>query len=68
LFKTGFFTNKYLNGAALVSLFLICLVIFIPPVATAFGLTRLAAPLYIAGLGLALVPILVLELYKRFIK
>lgn len=68
LFKTGFFTNKYLNGAALVSLLLICLVIFIPPVATAFGLTRLAAPLYIAGLGLALVPILVLELYKRFIK
>lgn len=67
LFKTGFLTNKYLNAAALVSLLLICLVIFIPPAATAFGLTRLAAPLYIAGLGLALVPILVLELYKRII-
>lgn len=65
LFKTGFFTNKYLNAAALLSLFLICLILFIPPVATAFALTQLTASLYVTGLGLALVPVLLLEVYKR---
>ncbi len=68
LFEIGFFSNKYLSMAALASLFLICLVIFIPPVAAAFGMVRLTVPLYLAALGLALVPIPVLELYKRVIK
>ncbi|HWQ75966.1 MAG TPA: calcium-translocating P-type ATPase, PMCA-type [Syntrophomonas sp.] len=65
LFQIGFFTNKYLNGAALASLLLICLILFIPPAAAAFGMTQLSATLYLTGLGLALVPVLVMEIYKR---
>ena len=35
LFKIGVFSNKYLNGAAFVSLGLMALIVFIPPVTTA---------------------------------
>lgn len=64
LFKTGIFTNHYLNGAALISLCLIGLITFMPPLAVIFGLTMLPAHLYFTALGLAFVPIPVLELCK----
>lgn len=64
LFKTGFFTNKYLNGAAALSLFLIALITFVPPFALVFGLTALPGHLYLIALGLALIPIIVLEIAK----
>ncbi len=64
LFKIGFFTNPYLNGAALISAALIALVVFIPPVEVAFGLTHLSINLYIYAVGLALVPVIVLEISK----
>lgn len=66
MFKIGVFSNRYLNGAVLISLLLLALVVFVPPVATVFGLTQLRASLYLIALGLALVPILVLELSKAF--
>lgn len=66
LFTIGIFTNKYLNGAAAISLILIALVVFIEPVAYAFGLTRLTGEMYLYCLGMALVPVLVLELSKAF--
>lgn len=66
LFKTGFFTNKYLNLASLVSVALMCLVLFIPPVATVFGLIRLPLNLYVLGFGLAIVPVILLEIVKAF--
>ena len=47
LFKTGLFTNKYLNLASLVSTALMCLVLFVPPIASVFGLIRLPMKLYI---------------------
>ncbi len=62
---TGVFTNRILNGAVLLSLALVALVLFVPPVCTAFGLTALPASLYGIGLALALVPVLVLEIYKN---
>ena len=65
LIRTGIFTNKTLNGATLISLSLVLLVLFVPPVRTAFGLIGLSGQLYGIGLVLALVPILVLELYKN---
>lgn len=65
LIRTGIFTNKTLNGATLISLSLVMLVLFVPPVQAAFGLIPLTGQLYGIGLALALVPILVLEFYKN---
>ncbi|MDD4802342.1 MAG: calcium-translocating P-type ATPase, PMCA-type [Syntrophomonas sp.] len=65
LFRIGFFTNKYLNGAALLSTAMMAIVILIPPVTGAFGLTQLSAAMYFTALMLAFVPIIVLEIYKK---
>ena len=63
LFKTGFFTNKTLNGAVLVSVVLMLLVLF-TPIGIAFGLVILPVKLYLIALGLILVPLVVMELSK----
>lgn len=63
LFKIGAFTNTKLNGAALISIVLVALVLF-TPIGVAFGLITLSAKLYLIGLGLSLVPIVVMELAK----
>ena len=65
LFRIGPFTNHKLNGACLVSLALVALVLF-TPVSVAFSLIRLPGRLYALGLALALVPVVVMELSKRF--
>jgi len=66
LFKIGFFTNRYLTGAALISAALVVIVAMVPPVATAFGMTALTSEMYLIALGLSLVPVLVLEFSKAF--
>jgi len=66
LFSIGFFSNKYLNGAAVISTALIALVAFIPAVARVFGLVPLPASSYLLAVGLAMVPIAVLEFSKAF--
>ena len=63
LFQTGFFTNRKLNGAAALSTALMCLVLF-TPLSAAFGLAPLTPGLYLAGLGLSLAPLAVMELSK----
>lgn len=63
LFKIGVFTNRKLNGAALVSVALVLLVLF-TPLSVLFGLIWLPARLYLIGLGLIFVPVLVMELSK----
>ena len=65
LFKTGFFTNRRLNLACLLSVVLVALVLFMP-VSIAFGLITLSPQLYLIGLGLSLVPFVVMELSKAF--
>ena len=65
LFKTGAFGNSKLNGAALISLLLVALVLF-TPVSIAFGLIKLPVNLYLIGLGMALIPVVVMELSKAF--
>ena len=65
LFKTGAFGNTKLNGAALISLLLVALVLF-TPVSIAFGLIKLPVNLYLIGLGMALIPVVVMELSKAF--
>lgn len=63
LFRIGPFSNRRLNVAALLSLLLIALVLF-TPVSVAFGMATLPWKLYLLGLGLALVPVAVMELSK----
>ena len=64
LFTIGFFGNKNLNRACLLSVALVALVLF-TPLAAPFGLVRgLSWWLYAVGLGLSLVPFPVLELFK----
>lgn len=65
LFKIGFFTNKKLNMACLVSVLMVALVLF-TPVGIAFGFITLPWKLYLYGLGLSLVPLVVMELSKLF--
>lgn len=63
LFKIGMFSNHKLNWACLASLLLVALVLF-TPVGRAFGLIVLPWQMYLAGLGLTLVPVLMMELSK----
>ena len=65
LFKIGVFTNSTLNKAALVSILLVLLVLF-TPLSTVFGLIQLPSKMYLIGLGLILVPVLVMEGSKAF--
>jgi len=65
VFQIGPFTNSKLNGAALISTVLVALVLF-TPARIAFGLVILPWQLYLAGLGLILVPLIVMELCKLF--
>ncbi|MGN0452472.1 MAG: calcium-translocating P-type ATPase, PMCA-type [Ruminococcus sp.] len=65
LFRIGMFSNKTLNGATLISVGLVALVLF-TPVRVAFGLAILPWQLYLIALGLILVPLVVMELSKLF--
>ena len=67
LFKFGFFGNKKLNGAALISIILVSLVLF-TPIATLFGLVTLSLELYLIALALIIAPLPIMELYKLFAK
>lgn len=63
LFKIGFFTNNTLNKSTLLSLGLTLIVVF-TPLSSIFGLIRLPSLLYVYGFGLALVPLLIMEVSK----
>ncbi len=63
LFKIGAFSNGKLNGASLISIFLVAVVLF-TPLKTAFGLIRLPMWLYLVGIGLILTPLVVMEVAK----
>ena len=65
VFRIGPFTNKTLNGAALISAALVALVLF-TPVRYAFKLVILPWQLYLIGLGMIFVPLVVMELSKLF--
>ena len=64
LFKIGPFTNKKLNLAVLASVALVAFVLFVPGVQGAFGLVNLEWQHYLIGLGLSLVPLLIMEISK----
>jgi len=64
LFDIGFFTNRNLNCAATLSVLLVALVM-LTPVNVAFGMIYLPFKLYMIGLGLAFVPLFVMEIAKK---
>ena len=63
LFKIGVFSNKTLNLSCVFSVALLALVLF-TPVRIPFGLAVLPTNLYLIGLGLAFVPLVVMEIAK----
>ncbi len=63
LFKIGVFTNRNLNLAGLVSVLLMCLVLF-TPIRTVFGLVALTGTQYLIGLVLIFIPLVVMECSK----
>ncbi len=63
LFKIGPFSNHTLNWAALASTALVALVLF-TPLGVIFKITMLPWQLYLIGLGLVLVPFVVMEICK----
>ncbi len=65
LFKIGIFSNKKLNGAALISILLVAVVLF-TPLRVVFGLVALPVKMYLMAVGLILVPLFVMELSKAF--
>lgn len=65
LFKTGLFGNKKLNGAAIISLLLVLLVMF-TPLRIAFELEILPAKLYLIAFGLIIIPTVLMEISKAF--
>ncbi len=64
LFKIKPFSNPKLIWACLGSIALVAAVLFIPPFRIAFGLEILSWQLYLIGLGLILVPFVVMEISK----
>jgi len=63
LFHIGFFTNKKLNGAVLISVLLMALILF-TPLSVLFGIIYLPGKLYLIALGLIMVPLVLMELAK----
>ena len=64
LFKVGFFSNKTMNLSLLVCTVLTAFVLFVPGVNTVFGMMPIDWWMYLVGLGLSLLPILVMEIAK----
>ena len=67
LFSIKPFSNRTLNWAALISVLLVSIVLF-TPVGIAFNIVRLPWQLYLIGLGLILVPLVVMEIGKAIRK
>ena len=68
LFESNPLGNKKLNFACLVSTVMVALVLFVPGLNGAFGLTVLQTGKYLIALGLSLVPLFVMEIAKAIEK
>ena len=66
LFKIGIFSNKYLVGAFLTSLTLMLLILFVPILQGIFKVITMHSTAWIIVIGLALVPLVVMEIVKLF--
>ena len=66
LFKIGPFSNRALNLVTCITAALAAFVLFTPYVVNVFGMMYLPWQGYLAGVGLSLVPIVVMEIVKAF--
>lgn len=64
IFKTGLFGNKTLNKAALGSILIMAIFMLIPGLNSIFGLAYLDWHLYLIGIGMALIPTVIMEISK----
>ena len=64
--KAGFFENKYLVGAFFLGLILQIGVVIIKPVADIFELTALNSKQWLYTILISFVPLLVMEIQKKF--
>lgn len=64
LFRVGFHTNRYMLGAFAASLVLMLLVLLFPFMHVVFKLTTLSGQAWVIVAGLAIVPLLVMEIVK----
>jgi Ca2+-transporting ATPase len=68
IFQIGIFSNKYLSGAILLGILLQLIVIEIPMMQKAFHLQMLDLSGWIIAFSLGLVPLIVNEIFKIFIR
>ncbi len=64
LFRAGFHTNKYMLGAFAVSLALMLVVLLVGPLQSLFGITALSGEAWGVVAGLAIAPLVVMEIVK----
>ena len=64
LFKVGFFSNKYMNGAFLASLALMLVVLLVPSLNGVFNVDFMHAQAWSIVIGLAFVPLVAVEIIK----
>ncbi len=67
LFVAGFFSNRYMVGAFLGSLTLLLGVLLIPGVQSVFSLIPMSGAAWLAVVGLALAPLVIVEIYKLIV-
>jgi Ca2+-transporting ATPase len=68
IFRLGFFSNKYLVGAVLLSTVLLLLTVFVPFLQPIFNTHALTWPEWQVVLGLALLPAVAEELTKLYLR
>ena len=66
IFTVGLFTNKYLIGANLLSIFLVVVLILVPQLREIFKLTLIGTEYALEVIGLSLMPIVLVEIRKVF--
>lgn len=64
LFKIGPFTNHQLNKSCFISLTLVLVVVFVPPLTTIFGLVMLPMQYYGISLFISFIPTIIIEIFK----
>jgi Ca2+-transporting ATPase len=68
IFRLGFFSNRYLVGAVLLSVTLLLLTVFVPFLQPIFNTHALTWPEWQVVLGLALIPAVAEELTKLYLR